>query len=86
MEIRGKFEKADVVCLLIGIGKSTNLAPMSYTSLANHDPPILTVGFAGGFDNAKDSLRNLMDTRECVINIISEHFIEAGMLEFLFLL
>ncbi|KAL8675634.1 MAG: hypothetical protein Q9224_007452, partial [Gallowayella concinna] len=31
-----------------------------------------------GFDNAKDSLRNLVDTGECVINIVSEHFIEAA--------
>ena len=44
----------------------------------NHDPPIFTVGFAGGYDNAKDTLRNLMDTNECVINIISEHFVEAA--------
>ncbi|KAI9829932.1 MAG: hypothetical protein M1819_005904 [Sarea resinae] len=59
-------------------GKSTNLAPMSYTQVVNHDPPIFVVGFAGGMENAKDSLRNLVDTQECVINIISEHFIEAA--------
>ncbi|MCJ1305676.1 hypothetical protein MMC08_008492, partial [Hypocenomyce scalaris] len=59
-------------------GKSTNLAPFSYTQVMNHDPPIFTVGFAGGYDNAKDTLRNLMDTNECVINIISEHFVEAA--------
>jgi flavin reductase (DIM6/NTAB) family NADH-FMN oxidoreductase RutF len=44
----------------------------------NSDPPLFTVGFAGGFDNAKDSLRNLTESGECVINIISEHFIEAA--------
>ncbi|OAP64145.1 hypothetical protein AYL99_00117 [Fonsecaea erecta] len=59
-------------------GSSTNLAPFSYTQLFNHDPPIFCVGFAGGFDNAKDSLRNLLDSRECVINIISEDFVEAA--------
>ncbi|KAI4123945.1 MAG: hypothetical protein LQ347_005933 [Umbilicaria vellea] len=59
-------------------GESTNLAPFSYTQVINHDPPIFTVGFAGGYDNAKDTLRNLIDTGECVINIISEHFIEAA--------
>jgi flavin reductase (DIM6/NTAB) family NADH-FMN oxidoreductase RutF len=31
-----------------------------------------------GLDKAKDSLRNLLDTRECTINIISEHYIEAA--------
>ena len=59
-------------------GESTNLAPFSYTQVVNHDPPIFIVGFSGGFDNAKDSLRNLVDTNECVINIISEDFVEAA--------
>lgn len=59
-------------------GSSTNLAPFSYTQMFNHDPPVFGVGFSGGMDNAKDSLRNLMDSEECTINIISEHFIEAA--------
>ncbi|KIX93261.1 uncharacterized protein Z520_11117 [Fonsecaea multimorphosa CBS 102226] len=59
-------------------GTSTNLAPFSYTQLFNHDPPIFCVGFSGGFDNAKDSLKNLVESRECVINIISEDFVEAA--------
>jgi len=59
-------------------GKSTNLAPFSYTQVINHDPPLFIVGYAGGFDNAKDSLTNLTETGECVINMISEHFIEAA--------
>ncbi|KAI7186802.1 hypothetical protein KC363_g6359 [Hortaea werneckii] len=59
-------------------GTSTNLAPFSYTQVVNHDPPVFIVGYAGGFDKAKDSLRNLMESGECTINIISEHFIEAA--------
>jgi flavin reductase (DIM6/NTAB) family NADH-FMN oxidoreductase RutF len=59
-------------------GSSTNLAPFSYFSVVNHDPPIFTVGFSGGFDKAKDSLRNLAESGECVINIISEHYVEAA--------
>lgn len=58
-------------------GKSTNLAPYSYTQVINHDPPLFIVGYAGGFDHAKDSLKNLSETGECVINIVSEHFLEA---------
>ena len=42
-----------------------NLAPMSYTQVVNHDPPIFCIGFSGGLDNAKDSLRNLYDSKEC---------------------
>ncbi|KAI9660455.1 MAG: hypothetical protein M1821_009805 [Bathelium mastoideum] len=59
-------------------GQSTNLAPFSYFQVINHDPPIFTIGYAGGWDRAKDSLRNLTDTGECTINIISEHFLEAA--------
>ncbi|KEF55080.1 uncharacterized protein A1O9_08733 [Exophiala aquamarina CBS 119918] len=57
-------------------GNSQNLAPFSYTQVVNHDPPIFVVGFAGS--NDKDTLKNLKATGECVINIISEHFIEAA--------
>lgn len=59
-------------------GSSTNLAPFSYTQMVNHDPPVFVVGYAGGFDKAKDSLRNLVETGECTINMISEHFLEAA--------
>jgi len=44
----------------------------------NHDPPVFIVGFAGGLGQAKDSLRNLLESGECVINIVSEHYIEAA--------
>lgn len=47
------------------VGQSTNLAPFSYFNVINHDPPIFITGYAGGFDKAKDSLRNLVDTGEC---------------------
>lgn len=59
-------------------GSVTNLAPFSYTQVINHDPPMFIVGFAGSMDNAKDSLRNLVASGECTINIVSEHFIEAA--------
>ncbi|KIW17066.1 hypothetical protein PV08_04257 [Exophiala spinifera] len=59
-------------------GKSSNLAPFSYTNLVCSDPPMFTVGISGGLQNAKDTLKNLIDTRECVLNMVSEHFIEAA--------
>nr|POE73055.1 uncharacterized protein CFP56_30994 [Quercus suber] len=58
-------------------GSSTNLAPFSYTQLVCHDPPMFVVGYAGAGTRAKDSLRNLVATGECVINMVSEHFLEA---------
>jgi flavin reductase (DIM6/NTAB) family NADH-FMN oxidoreductase RutF len=59
-------------------GSSTNLAPFSYFQMINHDPPLFIVGFSGGLNKSKDSLKNLVESKECVINIISEHFIEAA--------
>ena len=58
-------------------GKSANLAPFSYTQMLNHDPPIFVVGFAGSVEGAKDSLKNLLDTKEAVLNIVSDTFVEA---------
>ena len=45
---------------------------------SNHDPPIFIIGFAGGFSQAKDTIRNISATGECTLNIISEHYIEAA--------
>ncbi|RFU35750.1 hypothetical protein B7463_g600, partial [Scytalidium lignicola] len=59
-------------------GSSTNLAPFSYFQVINHDPPLFILGIAGGFDHAKDTLKNLKETEECTLNIISEHYIEAA--------
>ena len=46
--------------------------------MINHDPPLFILSFAGGLDNAKDSILNLIATKECTINVISEHYIEAA--------
>ncbi|CAK7243538.1 MAG: hypothetical protein STHCBS139747_005063 [Sporothrix thermara] len=59
-------------------GTSSNLAPFSYTNMVNHDPPVFTIGIASGLDAAKDTLANIASTKECVLNIISEHFVEAA--------
>ncbi|OAL04863.1 flavo protein-like protein oxygenase [Phaeosphaeriaceae sp. SRC1lsM3a] len=59
-------------------GKSSNLAPFSYFNMVNHDPPMFVLGFAGGMDKAKDTLKNLLETKECVINIITEEYVEAA--------
>lgn len=51
-------------------GKSTNLSPFSYFNVINHDPPLFIIGFAGGFEKAKDSLRNLTESGECAFTIL----------------
>ncbi|KAJ4355275.1 hypothetical protein N0V85_009546 [Neurospora sp. IMI 360204] len=63
-------------------GLTENLAPFSYFNVMSHDPPLFTLGFASPLSpasRAKDTLRILHETGECVINIISSpHFIEAA--------
>ncbi|KAF1954700.1 hypothetical protein CC80DRAFT_594759 [Byssothecium circinans] len=59
-------------------GQSTNLAPFSYFNVISHDPPLFILGFSGGLDKAKDTLKNLVETKECTLNIISEEYIEAA--------
>ena len=61
-------------------GTTTNLAPFSYFQMIAHDPPLFVVGFASPLEQSKskDTLRNLVESRECVINIISEGFVEAA--------
>lgn len=61
-------------------GRLANLAPFSYFSVVCHDPPLFTVGFAAGREaaRAKDSLRHLAATRECVVCLVAEDFVEAA--------
>lgn len=54
-----------------------NLAPFSYFRVVDHDPPVFVIGFSGRSHGPKDTLRNLEETGECCINIVSEHTIEA---------
>ncbi|KDN60165.1 putative nitrilotriacetate monooxygenase component B [Colletotrichum sublineola] len=59
-------------------GSVENLAPFSYFNMVNHDPPLFVVGFSASVARPKDSLRCLLESRECVINIIGEGFVEAA--------
>ncbi|KAI1777566.1 hypothetical protein F4818DRAFT_407071 [Hypoxylon cercidicola] len=59
-------------------GKTRNLAPFSYFNLVNHDPPLFIIGFSLPAEGPKDTLRNLLESGECVVSIISEHFVEAA--------
>lgn len=56
-------------------GKSTNLAPFSYFQNVCDDPPLYSLCFVGKGDPV-DTHRNLLETGECCISIISDWFIE----------
>lgn len=57
---------------------SANLAPFSYFNAVSADPP--TVMFSAGLHSAerpKDTLRNVQETGEFVVNIVTESVVEA---------
>lgn len=54
-----------------------NLAPFSFFNVVNADPPIFAIGIASSPANAKDTLRNVLETGELTINVVSEWFVEA---------
>ncbi|KAE8363020.1 hypothetical protein BDV27DRAFT_159221 [Aspergillus caelatus] len=60
-----------------GDGKTKNLAPFSYFQVVDHDPPLFIVGIGPKSGQGKDTLCNLKQSGECVINTVSESMIEA---------
>lgn len=50
-----------------------NLAPHSYFNLVAHDPPHVMIGSSG----RKDTLTNIEATDEFVVNVTTEHVLEA---------
>lgn len=58
-------------------GKTKNLAPFSYFQMVDHDPPMFIVSFSSRHGRMKDTYQNMKDTKECVINTVSENMIEA---------
>jgi len=50
-----------------------NIAPYSFFTVASVNPPVLSVTQVNpGAKRNKDTLSNLLDTKECVVNIVSE--------------
>ena len=50
---------------------------MSYFQAVDHDPPMFIVGFSARAGRQKDTCRNLKETGECVINVVSENMMPA---------
>eukprot|EP00873_Tetraselmis_striata_P029338 jgi/Tetstr1/449602/TSEL_036689.t1 len=61
-----------------GVG---NLAPYSYFGVVSHDPPHVCIGMVRSRDRPsgrKDTLANILATREFTLNMMSEWFVEAA--------
>ena len=54
-----------------------NIAPYSFFTVASCNPPVLSVTQVNPCDHAnKDTLTNLLATKECVVNIVSHSLVE----------
>ena len=54
-----------------GYDGSVNLAPYSYFNAIGEQPPMVMFSSAPSGNTSKDSLRNVLETREFVVNIVS---------------
>ena len=55
----------------------TNLAPFSYFNAISSEPPLVTIAISDRADDPKDTLRNIRETREFVVNVVSEPLLDA---------
>ena len=54
-----------------GSDGSVNLAPYSYFNAISEQPPMVMFSSAAGGNTSKDSLRNILETKEFVVNVVS---------------
>lgn len=54
-----------------GSDGSVNLAPYSYFNAISEQPPMVMFSSAPSGNTSKDSLRNVLETREFVVNVVS---------------
>ncbi|KAI9461284.1 hypothetical protein BJY52DRAFT_1203545 [Lactarius psammicola] len=57
---------------------SPNLAPFSFFQVATYNPPIISVSFRLFPRQPKNTRDNILATKEFVVNLISEPFVEAA--------
>jgi len=70
------------IALISSVSKDgiINCAPFSYFNVVSHDPPIVMIGICinGRTGTKKDSLVNIEQTGQFVVNIISSWFVESA--------
>ena len=54
-----------------------NLAPFSYFNAISSEPPLVTIAISDRAGDPKDTLRNILETREFVVNVVSEPLLDA---------
>jgi len=56
---------------------ATNLAPFSYFNAIASEPPLVAISINDRADDPKDTLRNIRETREFVVNVVNELLLDA---------
>src|SRR5215813_3114532 len=56
---------------------ATNLAPFSYFNAIASKPPLITISINDRADDPKDTLRNIRETGEFVVNVVTEPLLDA---------
>jgi len=63
----------------LSAGGTGNLAPFSYFGVVSHDPPTIMLGICTkGGGVKKDTIVNIEQTGEFVVNLISDWMVEAA--------
>ena len=60
-----------------GSSGATNLAPFSYFNTIASEPPLVAIAVGDRAGDPEDTLRNIRETREFVVNIVSESLLDA---------
>lgn len=61
----------------MGADGGINLAPFSYFNAIASEPPLITISIDNREADPKDTLRNIRETKEFVVNIVSEPLLDA---------
>jgi flavin reductase (DIM6/NTAB) family NADH-FMN oxidoreductase RutF len=61
----------------IGAAGGTNLAPFSYFNAISSEPPLVAIAINDRADDPKDTLRNIRETGEFVVNVVNEPLLDA---------
>jgi len=61
----------------VGRDGGTNLAPFSYFNAVASEPPLVAISINNRSGDPKDTLRNIQETREFVVNVVTEELLDA---------
>ena len=61
----------------VSAGGVPNLAPFSYFNAVASEPPLVAIAISDRADDPKDTLRNIRESKEFVVNVVSESLLDA---------